>query len=305
MKLLLKSVFFVLALACSGVGAGELPKLQQVSEHVWSYVWNYPMTPANSYGANAGIVVGSNAVLVVDTLISAREGKRLLADIRAVTKLPIKYVANTHYHLDHAWGNSIFTAEGAAVIGTTASAKLMAERGAYGLAHADQFGLTPEDLAGTTLAPATLGVAGLLSIDLGGVTVELRSLAPGHCPDNLVAYVPQDKVVFCGDLLFTGCHPYMGESDIAGWLSGLDAVNALGAEKLVPGHGAMGTAKDVAEMKEYLKAFDEKAQALTKGKTQADAPAIATELLKSLPEQGRKELSMMAESNLRMKYLQK
>lgn len=290
-------------LVCLNAHADEGRSLQKVSDHVWAYANVSPMTPARSFGANAGVVVGNKGAMVVDTLTSDKEGKQLLADVREITKLPILWVVNTHYHLDHAWGNCVFEAEGAKIIGASPASKLLAERGAYGLAHVDQHGLKQEDIEGTTLAPATVSFSGTMSIDLGGVSVELRSLPHGHCPDNLMVWVAQDKTLFSGDLLFVGCHPFIGESDIPGWLADLDAVASLGAEKIVSGHGRLAGAKDIAEMRAYLKAFDENATALAKGKRQGDAMNLAKELLERLPTQGRNELPQMLEYNLRTKYL--
>jgi cyclase len=298
--------FLVLCLVnitCISAFAGEDRQLQKMGDHVWAYANVSPMTPAKSFGANAGLIVGTREAMVVDTLTSAKEGKQLLADVRKITKLPIVWVVNTHYHLDHAWGNCVFAAEGAKVVGASPAPKLLAERGAYGLAHAGQHGLTGKDIEGTTLAPATVSFTGVMTIDLGGVIVELRSLPHGHCPDNLVVWTPQDKVLFSGDLLFVGCHPFMGESDVQGWLADLDVVASLDAAKIVPGHGRLAVAKDIAEMKAYVKTFDENALKLAKGKHQADAPKLAQELLKRLPSQGRNELPMMLEYNLRTKYL--
>lgn len=296
-------VIVALLLTCTLADAGEQRKLQQVGQHVWAYTNVSPMTVTNSFGANAGAVVGSKGVLVVDTLVSAKEGRRLLADVREVTKLPILWVVNTHYHLDHALGNCVFAAEGATIVGASPAPTLLAERGAYALAHADQYGLTPDDMEGTTIALATVSFSGTMTIDLGGVVVELRSMPHAHSQDNLLVWVPQDKVLFSGDLLFVGSHPFLGESDIQGWLSDLDAVAAVKAEKIIPGHGPIAGAKDIAEMKEYITAFDAAATRLTEGKSQADAPRLAEEVRKVLPAQGRENLPFMIEHNLRTKYL--
>lgn len=303
MKRALLLAVCLMSLACLSARAGEGRKLEKVSDHVWAYMNVLPMTPGGSFGANAGVVVGSKGAMVVDTLISAKEGRRLLADVRAITEVPILWVVNTHYHLDHAWGNCVFDAEGARIIGAAPSPKLVVERGAYALAHVDQHGLKQEDVEGTTLAPPTVSFTGVMSIDLGGVVVELRSLPHGHCPDNLIVWVAQDMVLFGGDLLFVGCHPFMGESNIQGWLADLDVVASLGARKIIPGHGRCSDAKDVTEMKAYIKAFDENATVLAKGGCQEDAPKLAKELGKRLPSQERNELPQMLEYNLRTKYL--
>lgn len=303
MKHISLSVLCLLNLVCLAARAADAPKLEKLSNHVWAYQNVSPMTPATSFGANAGVVVGDKAALVVDTLTSAKEGERLLADVRKITKLPVLWAVNTHYHLDHSGGNCVFQAAGAQIVGASPAPKLLAERVPAQLAHPELLGLTQKDLEGTTLAPATVSFTDVMNIDLGGVVVELRSLPHGHSPDNLLVSIPQDKVLFAGDLLFIGCHPFLGEGNIPDWLADLDAIAALSADKVVPGHGRLATPKDIAELKTYLTVFDENATKLAKGKRQSDAPAIAQELQKLLPSQGRDALSMMPEFNLRIKYL--
>ncbi len=274
-------------------------KLQQVSEHVWSLLDTKNASPATSYGANAGIVIGSNGVLVVDTLISAKQGATLLAEIRKVTKAPILWVVNTHYHLDHSWGNQVFAAEGAKIIGAEAGVKLFKEKGAAGLEHAADYGLKPEDIEGTKLCPPTEIVADTKTLDLGGVTVELRVMPYGHCPDNLIVWIAQDRTLFAGDLLFTKYHPFLAEGNFKNWTNDLDKLQTLGAAKIIPGHGPLSTNKDLADMRTYINSFEAISRAIMPGKTQADAPELAKEMIKRLPEQGRTELPFMVENNLR------
>lgn len=303
MKRHLWIVLCVLSLICLDARADENRQLKKIGEHVWAYTDISPKTLANGCGVNTGVIVGDKGALIVDTRSSAKEGKRFLADIRKITKLPILWVVNTHYHFDHAWGNCVFVDEGAKVIGASPAPELLAKSGPRNLAQYQKNDKTREDFEGTTIVPATVSFTGTMTLDLGGIVVELRSLPHAHSPDNLMVWVPQDKVLFSGDLLFVGCHPFLGEGDIQGWITGLDTIASFKAEKIVPGHGPVSTAKDIEEMKAYLKAFDDNAKELAKGKTKNDAPALAKELEKRLPDQGRKELSGMIEHNLRMKYL--
>jgi cyclase len=296
-------VSIALLIVCQQGYGVEGRKFQKISDHVWSYAGTSPMTAANSFGANAGVVVGTKGALVVDTLVSAKEGKQLLADVRAVTKLPVLWVVNTHYHLDHAWGNCVFAEQGATIVGAWPASKLLAENGPEGIAHADQFGLTADDMAGTITTPATVIFNGIMFIDLGGVVVTLESMRHGHCADNLVVWIDDDKTLFSGDLMFVGCHPFVGEGDMAGWLSDLEKIAAMKPEKIIPGHGPLSSAKDINDMKAYLNAFNRNALELTRGKTQADAAMIAEKLLPLLPSQGRGDLANMIEYSLKMKYL--
>ncbi len=90
--------------------------LTKIAENVYSYADVKKASAANSFGANAGIVIGKDGILVVDTLLSAKEAKRFIRDIRAISDKPIKYVVDTHYHLDHAFGNSEFAQYGAVIV---------------------------------------------------------------------------------------------------------------------------------------------------------------------------------------------
>ncbi len=283
--------------------AGETSALRPISPHVWAYAGRTGMAPANSYGANSGVIVGTAGALVVDTQISAKTGRQLLEDVRAVTNQPIRWVVNTHYHLDHAFGNSVFAAAGAQIIGGPGAPQLLTQKGPAILAHPEGHGLTAADLEGTVITPPTEVVADVRQLDLGGVTVEIRALAPGHSPDNLIIWVPGDRVLFSGDLVFKGCHPFVGEGDVPGWLADLDKLAALDAKTIIPGHGAPAGPSDLADMRAYLTTFDQNARRLAAGKTAADVRTVAEELRKLLPEQGRQELGGLIEYSLLAKYL--
>ncbi len=284
--------------------AGDNPALQRISAHVHAYVDTKNASPAGSFGSNAGLVVGRDAALVIDTLISAKDADRFLADIRKVTDKPVKYVVNTHHHLDHAWGNCQFVKLGAAVIAHQ-NALSHAPEDATALAHPEQYGLTAKDLEGTTLQGPTTTFTDTKTIDLGDVTVELHYPGPTHTNDSITVYVPQDKVIFLGDILFSHYHPFLAEGDLTHWQQVLGELEQTPATKIIPGHGPVSSKADLQDMKTYLREFDIQAKTLCAGKVAADAPAIAQELIKRLPQQQRTELPMLVESNLRLKYLPK
>jgi len=293
----------VLCLAvCTSAFGSETPGLQRISEHVYAYIDTKNASPAKSFGANAGIVEGRDGVLVIDSLVSAKEADRFLADIRNVTKKPVKFVVNTHYHLDHAWGNCRFAKLGAVAICHENAGQHMAES-AKSLAHPEGFGLTAKELEGTTLSAPTITFTDSMTIDLGDVTVELRYPGPTHTNDSITAYVPQDKVIFVGDILFTRYHAFLAEGDLASWQRVLAELVQTPAEKIIPGHGPVSGKTDVQDMKIYLDKFDTQARTLCAGKRAEDAPVIAQELIKNLPQQQRAEMPSLVEFNLRLKYL--
>lgn len=275
--------------------------LTRLSDNVYSYVGEKDASPSHSFAANAGIVIGRDGVLVVDTLISAKEGQRFLADIRKITKKPIKYVVNTHTHLDHAFGNCVFAELGATVISHRADRALLAKIGADILKNSGTYGLKPEDMAGTEIVLPNMTLSEQMSIDLGGVTVELIRTVPSHTEGSLVVWLPQQKTLFSGDILFTDFHPYLADGDLSGWLKTLDYLQTLGADKIIPGHGPLSTNKDLKEMQEYLTVFDRTAKELVaKGQ---DSDAVAAALLQKLPKRALAE--WMVGHNVKARYYKK
>ena len=230
--------------------------------------------------------------------MTAKEAKRQLADLRAVTDKRVKYVVNTHSHLDHALGNCVFEDLGAAIVAHSETTREMRAAGEKLLQFAKGFGLTETDLEGTRVAYPEISFRDGLRIDLGGQIVELLHIAPSHSGGSILVYLPDRKVLFAGYALFTDFHPYMADGNLEGWLKTLDAVLALDVEAIVPGHGPVSTKKDVKEMKEYLLAFDKKARELAVGAK--DAQSMAAELKKVLPARAQGEFLIPANAQ---KYL--
>jgi cyclase len=307
MRMAVIKVSFVLLLVClfvpGLVSADDSNGLTKLSEHVYAAVDFKNASPAaNSFGVNTGVVIGNDVVLVVDTRISAKQAQAFIADIRKITNKPVKYVVNTHYHLDHSWGNGEFVKLGAVVIGHE-NGRLAASRSVNGIAHPENFGMTAHDMEGTTASPPTITFKDAMLVDLGGVTVSLSYPGHSHTDDSITALVNEDGVLFAGDILFTRYHPFLADADVQSWLKVLAKLETTSAKVIVPGHGPVSTVADIKDLEIYLTQFDKQAKALCAGKTQNDAPAIAQEMLKTLPDQKRTELVSGVENNLRSKYL--
>src|SRR5260370_22758993 len=149
-------------------------------------------------GSNAGFVVGSNGVLVVDTFVSTAAARDLLAEIRKITNLPIRFVVNTHYHLDHTGGNAVFAEAGATIL---------AQRNLRGWLRTENlkfFGPTPkpEDKARVeSLTLPDMVYTDSLDIYLGSLVIQVRYML-GHTGGDSVVIVPDANVVFGGDLIW-------------------------------------------------------------------------------------------------------
>ncbi len=285
------------------VAAPSFAELTKIADNVYSYVGLANDSPANSFAANAGIVIGRDGILVVDTLISAKEAQRFLADIRKVSDKPIRYVVNTHTHLDHAFGNCVFAKlGGATVISHAADRAFLEKAGEATLKNIGAYGLKPEDMAGTEITYPTLTFSERLTIDLGGETVELIRTAPSHTEGSLIVHLPAKKVAFSGDILFTDFHPFLADADINGWTAALDAMMGMDIEKIIPGHGPLSTKKDLRDLKAYLLLFDAKARQMAADGS-GDAETVAAALRQILPK--RSQAEWMIPINVKSRYLGK
>lgn len=273
--------------------------LTKISDTVYSYVDVKGASPQNSFGANAGIIIGKNGIVVVDTLTSAKEARRFIQDIRKISDKPIRYVVNTHYHLDHAFGNSEFEKLGAIIISHAVDKTNLVTNGEATLKNAKAYGLTEDDMAGTKIAYPLLSFTDRLQIDLGDQKVDLIFAGPSHTGGSIFVYLSDQRILFAGDILFTGYHPFIAEGDLTGWLKVLDHVMTLDTVAIIPGHGPVSTKKDLQEMKDYLITFDRKAKELSA--TSKDAAYIASEIRKALPL--RPEADFLIKSNIQMRYM--
>jgi glyoxylase-like metal-dependent hydrolase (beta-lactamase superfamily II) len=295
---------FVLVFAGSATFGETAPMqggLTKIAENVYSYADVKNGSPANSFGANAGIIVGKDGIIVIDTLTSAKEAQRFIRDIRKVSDKPVKYVINTHYHLDHSFGNAEFERLGAIIISHEADKINLQNNGEAALKNAGAYGLTESDMEGTKLAYPVLTFTDRMYINVDGQKVELIYPVPSHTNGSIVVYLPDKKILFAGDILFAGYHPFLAEGDIESWLRALDLIMSMDADVIIPGHGPVSGKKDLIEMKDYLVIFDLKARELSAQSN--DVEHITSEIKKMIP--ARPEGEFLIKGNIQMKYLKK
>lgn len=183
---------------------------------------------------NLSVVIGQTGVAVIDTGGSKHIGMQLLAAIRQLTPLPIRYVINTHVHPDHTYGNTAFVEEHPEFIGHEKLAKQMLMR----QAQYEKLNLRLLGTAGSespTVVP-TQGVQSVITLNLGGRTLTLQAHPMAHTQTDLSVIDNQTNTLFAGDLIFAERTPVI-ESDLKGLITILEHFNQQHFSQIVPGHG--------------------------------------------------------------------
>ncbi len=244
-------------LALSGHAADGPPMVaQQVAPTAW-YVEGVSAlgSPANqNFISNAGFVVTPAGVVVIDALGSPALAERLAGEIRKITPLPITHVIVTHYHADHIYGLQAFKAMGARVLAHRAAKVYMNSETARLRLEASREELAPWVNESTRLVEADEWLDGDRTLRVGGLDFQIRIVGPSHTPEDLVVYVPAQKVLFAGDLVFRSRIPYVGQADSRQWIAALEKLLAFDAAVIVPGHGPLSheARKDMQLTRDYL-----------------------------------------------------
>jgi glyoxylase-like metal-dependent hydrolase (beta-lactamase superfamily II) len=188
---------------------------------------------------NTGIVVGDDAVMVIDTQATPVMAQDVIRRIREVTDRPIRHVMLSHYHAVRVLGASAYGAEH--VIASQDTYDLIVERGEAD--KASEIGRFPRLFQNVESVPAgltwpTITFTGKMTLWLGKLEVQLLQLGRGHTKGDTVVWLPQDRVLFSGDLVEFDATPYAGDAYFQDWPKTLDNIAALKPQALVPGRGA-------------------------------------------------------------------
>jgi cyclase len=178
----------------------------------------------------AGAVIGPNWAVVIDTLAIPEETLQIRDFIEQELNLPIRYVIDTHYHADHAWGNCFFP--GATIIANALSRKQLATKGQQSLIEARK--QNPSFRKVKIVLPQLTFDESYLILRVGKKTLSMFPL-PGPCSDNIGVLVEEDRVLFAGDAFMA--LPYIVDGNIDDTIASLKKISKMGLENVVPGHG--------------------------------------------------------------------
>ena len=225
---------------------------EQLSAHCWAYT--------AEGDPNTGVIIGDDAVLICDALATPVMAQNLVAEIRKVTDKPIKYVVLSHYHAVRVLGASGYQAHGMQeIIASQGTYEMIVERGQQDMMS--EYERFPrlfqnfESIPGLTWP--TLVFKDEMTLWMGkDLEVKIMHVGAGHTRGDTIVWVPSEKVLFSGDLVEADAACYTGDAQLEEWPATLDALGALGADKLVPGRGPalVGSAR-VAEGLAYTRDF--------------------------------------------------
>ena len=216
--------------------------VQKLGEGVWA--------AEADKGANVAWFVVSDGVVVVDSGNDEATARLALEKIAETTGKPVRHLVITHAHGDHANGAAVFAAAGAEIV--------CHENGAAAITSV----LRRPGAATTKASPGVLAISDRLAFFGGSRRAAVYYLGPGHTTGDLIVLLPEDRILFAGDLVVNGRLPYLQspDADPQGWEQILVRLTALDVEKVFPGHGKVGTRQSIADSLAYLRKVNELAK---------------------------------------------
>jgi cyclase len=230
---------------------------------------------------NAGIIDLGDQTLIIDPFLSLDAAADLKAAALALTGHPVTVVINTHFHDDHTGGNQVFST--AKIISTATTQNLYLKEQPLAIERDKHLApllfkrFSSKDTAGMNshersecnlmvryfeaqmqsadslrLTPPDSVFSGELVLSGSKRTVQLIETGIGHTSSDLVVWLERDRILFAGDLVFAGFHPYIGDGDPQKWMSGLKQLEHLGAQTVIPGHGPVSNTSSIRTMEKYL-----------------------------------------------------
>ena len=248
---------------------GFVKGLQEVGDGLYAY-----LQPDGSWGwSNAGLVVDGERTLLIDTLFDLPLTEQMLRAMRRAVPeaASIDTLVNTHANGDHCYGNQLVG--GARIVASERAAAEMVElppaamaalveqapeMGELGAFFLDCFGAF--DFRGIELTLPQQTFSGELTVAVGDRELELIEVGPAHTRGDTLVHAPRERVLFSGDILFSGAHPITWAGPVSNWIAACERILAMDPELIVPGHGPLAGADAVRELKAYFEYLYEQAR---------------------------------------------
>lgn len=220
--------------------------LDEVAPGIYSYV----QPDGTWFINNTGFIVGSKAVISIDSTSTERRNLAYIDAIRSVTDNPVRMLVNTHHHADHTHGNYLFP--DATILSHESCREVMMAAGIP-----DYSAVFPGvDWGDLTFRAPDLTFTGSTTLHLDDLTIELSDLGyMAHTDGDIMAWVPDRGVLFTGDLIFHGGTPFALFGSLQGTLDALDVIESYGATAVVPGHGPSFAGEDIAGVLDEQRAY--------------------------------------------------
>jgi cyclase len=221
----------------------EPPYLVELRPNVFGYI----QPDGTWFINNAGFIVGQGGVILIDTCSTEKRTGQLLDAVRSVTDAPIRTVVNTHHHGDHTHGNYL-----------TAPAAIVAHRNCRSLLNATgimqyEDAFEQPEWGSLKLSMPTITFESRLDLWADDTLVELHAFGrTAHTTNDVVAWLPEHKVLYTGDLVFNGGTPFLVMGSVPGSIAAIDWLRAFGADVIMPGHGPVCTPVDLDIIERYL-----------------------------------------------------
>ena len=229
------------------------PKLEEVSPGIFGYV-----QLDGSWGLNnTGFMVGKDGVVVFDTCFTEKRSRLFYDAVRKTAgDKAIRTLVNTHHHGDHTHGNYVFSPPATIIGHELCRAEVIAA------GHSTKGMFPGVEWGEIEIAPPFVTFEERLNLYVDDLEVELIFMGPAHTTNDIVAWIPERKVLFAGDLVFKGGTPFVMMGSVAGSLAALERLKALvgPAVTVVPGHGPVCGAEVIDEVADYLRMVQEAAK---------------------------------------------
>ncbi len=255
--LLVSLIIFSLAFGQSNTPDSVLLKPVQVAPHTY-FVQGFPEMGSSAnqnFISNAGFVVTPGGVVVVDALGSPILAQKLIAEIKKITSQKVVALIVSHYHADHVYGLQEFKKIGAKIYAQGEGRNYLSSETAKQRLIASRIDFAPWVNENTKLISADVWIDQKSKLTIGGIDFFISRVGPAHAPEDLMVYVPSEKVLFAGDLVFRGRIPFVGNADSKRWLAALNEIEKLNPNIVIPGHGnySVKPAEDIVFTRNYLK----------------------------------------------------